>query len=186
MVCEGPRLTDGSGISRSAQHDVRALVGGFTCHLRKHSVVANDKGQAASIGPVTNRYSEVSRFPGLDGNPRMHLSIIEPYVTGIIDNDTAVVGVAIGIALHDGETAPDVLLLAGLPESSHLFTVQIAHDFRIGVHGKTMKAVFRKHDEIHRGHVCASLLHHLAHTLRLSGQVTLRLHDGELELHQIR
>jgi hypothetical protein len=95
-----------------------------------------------------------------------------------------IVGVAVGIVLHDGEAAPDAVVDAGFPEARDLRPVEPRHQVGIGVHRQAVQRIFRKDHEVHCRHAFARLLHHRANLLGLSRQIALGRDRRQLQLNE--
>jgi hypothetical protein len=106
----------------------------------------------------------------------MHLSVIKPEHAGIVDDDARVEGISTRIHLHNGETAPNAVVGAGLLERRDLGSVERAHDSGIGVHRQAVQRVFWKHHEVHRRHVASRFSNHRNDALCLGGKIIRRLH----------
>jgi len=76
----------------------------------------------------------------------MQFTVVQLQGTLVIDNDPAVVGMAVRIVLHEREAAPDAVVHARALEGCHLRTIQPAHELRIGVHGEPVQRVLREYD----------------------------------------
>mmetsp|Transcript_99550 Transcript_99550/g.277103 ORF Transcript_99550/g.277103 Transcript_99550/m.277103 type:complete len:214 (+) Transcript_99550:528-1169(+) len=137
LVGEDPRVPDGCRVPCRAEHHLGALVGRLARHLREHAVVADDQGQLAATRPLYDGDAKVARLPRLDRHPRVQLAVVEPLPTGVVEDEAGVEGRvlrATGIALHDGEATPDLVLLARCRQSGHLRPGPVAHDLIAGVH----------------------------------------------------
>ena len=171
LIADVPGVPDRRRVAGGAQHDVGALVGAFSRHLRKHAVVADDQRDLAAVRPVAHRNTQVAWLPRLNWYPRMHLSVIELHLSPVIDDDTAVVRIAVGVVLHDGKTAPDVVLGTGLLEARNFRSIKPRHELGVGVHRKAVQRIFGEDDKVHGRHAFARLLYHRANLCRLSGKV---------------
>ncbi len=184
LVGEAPCLADRRRIAGRADHDLRALVGAFARHLGEHAVMADDERELAALRPLDYRDADVARLPRLDRHPRMHLAVIEFQRARIVDDEAGIIRIAAGVELHDGETAPDLVLGAGGFERRDLRPVERAHDRRVRVHRQPVQRVFGKDDEVHGGQIAPCLADELDDTLRLRREVGLRDHVRQLQLHE--
>ena len=46
----------------------------------------------------------------------MEFAVVELDLAGIVDDQTGIIGIALGVELHDGEAAPDPVVDTGLLE----------------------------------------------------------------------
>ena len=171
LVGEVPALADRRGVARRADHDVGALVGALARHLGEHAVVADDQRDLRAVRPVAHRDAEVARLPRLDRHPGMHLAVIELDLALVVDDQARVERVAVGIELHDGEAAPDVIGDAGAAEALDLGAVEPAHDRRIGVHRQAVQRIFREDDQVHGRHVAPRLADQFADAVGLPREI---------------
>jgi len=146
--------------------------------------VANNERQGAAVGALAHRHAQVARLPGLYRHPRVQLAVVQRNIALVIDDEAAVVGVASGVALHNGEAAPDVVGNTSCFESRHFGPVQAAENGGVGVHRKAMQRILRKNHQIHGAQVAPGLGHHVANALGLRGQVGRGFNHGQLQLHQ--
>ncbi len=135
------------------------------------------------FGPVDHGNADVAGLPRLDRHPGMHLAVIERQRALVVDQDAGVVGVAAGIALHDGEAAPDAVVDAGLPERRDLRPVERAHDRGVGVHREPVQGVFGKHHEVHGRQVAPRLADHRDDARGLRREIVGRRDHRQLQLH---
>jgi hypothetical protein len=96
--------------------------------------MTDDQRHLAAVRAVADRNAEIARLPRLDRHPRMHFAVIELDLAFVVDDQAGIVGVAVGIVLHDGEAAPDAVVDAGLSEARDLRPVEARHQIRISVH----------------------------------------------------
>src|SRR6267143_3015605 len=89
----------------------------------------------APFGPST---TGMPILPGSQG------SVIELDLAMIVDDQARIIRIAVGVELHDGETAPDMVVDAGLLERRDRRPIEPAHDLGIGVHGRGVQRVCRK------------------------------------------
>src|ERR1051325_2465154 len=101
------------GVARRAHDQLGALVRGLARHLGEHAVVADDQPELDALRPIAHRNAEVARLPRLDRHPRMQLAVVELDLPAVVDDQPAVVRVAVRVLLHDREAAPDLVLDAG-------------------------------------------------------------------------
>jgi hypothetical protein len=137
-----------------------------------------------ALRAVDDGNADIARLPWLDRHPRVHLAVIEFDRAGIVDDQAGIERVGAGVLLHDRETAPDIVVDAGFFESRDFWSVERAHDSRVGVHRQAVQRVFGKHHEVHRRHVAARLADHRDDALRLLVEVFRRLDGRQRELHQ--
>ncbi len=136
------------------------------------------------FGPSQTGMPSIARLPRLDRHPGMHLAVIEFDLALVVDDQAGIERVAMGIELHDGEAAPDVIGHAGAAEVLDLGAVDPAHDRRIGVHRQAVQRVFGENDQIHGRHVAPGLADQLANATGLAREILGRGHDRVLDLHQ--
>ena len=114
----------------------------------------------------------------------MEFSIVQLDLPVIVDDQPRIVGVAVGIELHDGEAAPDIVVDASLPERRHLGAVETAHDFRIGVHRQAVQGILGKYHQIHGAQIAPRLANHVHDALGLTREICLGDHDRQLQLNE--
>src|SRR5262249_27622171 len=134
LVSDVPGMPDRRGVARRAEHDVCAFIGALARHFREHPVVTDDESNLAAVWAVAHGNADVSRLPRLNRYPRMQLAVIELLFAAIVNDDAAIVGLAIGVVLHNGKTAPNAVLAARLAERFDLGAIAAAHDLRVCVH----------------------------------------------------
>ena len=184
LVGEAPRLPDRGRIAGGSEHDFRALVGALARHLREHAIMADDERELATARAIDDGNAQIARLPRLDGHPRVQLAIIELHLALVVDDDAGVVGIAPRVELHDGETAPDLVLDAGRLERRDFRPIHPAHDGRVRVHRQAVQRVFGEYDQVHRPQIAARLADHRDDARSLRGEIVRRDDHGQLKLHE--
>ncbi len=131
---------DWGRIAGGSEHNFRALVGALARHLREHAIMADDERELATARAIDDGNAQIARLPRLDGHPRVQLAIIELHLALVVDDDAGVVGIAPWVELHDGETAPDLVLDAGRLERCDFRPIHPAHDGRVRIHRQAVSA----------------------------------------------
>ena len=184
LVGDLPGMADRCGVAGRAQDDLGAAVGGLTRHLGEHAVVADDQPELDAARPDAHRHAQVARLPGLNRHPGVQLAVVQLDLALVVDDQAAVVRVAVGVGLHDREAAPDAVLHASRLERRHLGAVQRDHQLGRDAHAQAVQRVLGKHHQVHRGQVAPRLADHLADALRLRRQLRGRLDQRQMQLHQ--
>jgi hypothetical protein len=184
LIGEAPAVADRRGIAGGADHDFRALVGTFPRHLREHAVVADDQRNPGALGTLNHGNADIAGFPRLDRDPGVEFPVVQFDLALIVDDQPRIVGIAVGVELHDRKAAPDLVVDAGLLEGRDFRAVEPAHDRGVGVHRQAVQRVFREHHEIHGAEIAARLADHVDDPLGLASQVGLGHHNGQLQLNQ--
>src|SRR5713101_4374721 len=184
LVGEAPAVADRRGVAGGADHDLRALVGTLPRHLREHAVMADDQRDLCTFWSLDHGNADVARFPRFDRNPRVEFSIIQFDLAVIVDDQAGIVGIAVGVELHDGKAAPDFMVDASSLERRDFRAVEPAHDFGIGVHRQAVQRIFGEHHEVHGAEIAPRLADHVDDALGLARQVRLGHDDGQLQLNE--
>src|SRR3979490_1966590 len=116
-------MADRRRVPGGTDQDVGAFVRRFSGHFRKHAVMADDQRQPGTVWALTHRDAEVARLPRFHRHPGMQLAVVELDLALVVDDQSAVEGVAIRVELHDGEATPDPVLDAGALERGDLRSV---------------------------------------------------------------
>jgi hypothetical protein len=183
LVGDAPGMTNWGGVAGGANHDFCPLISAFPRHFGEHAVVADDQRQGAAVRPFADGNADVAGFPRLDGDPGMQLAVVELEFPFVVNNQAAVVGVALGVEFHDGKAAPDVVIDAGLAKGGDLWPIEPTHDVGVGIHREAVQRVFGEDDQIHGGQVAAGFGDHVNDALGLGGEIFRRHHIRQLGLH---
>ena len=146
--------------------------------------MADDQRELAALGAVDHRDAQVAGLPGFDRHPRMQLAVVERERAVVVDDDAGVVGIAVGVELHDRKAAPDLVQCARSLEGRHLGAVHPAHQRGVDAHRQAVQRVLRKHHQIEPAVVAPRLAHHRDDALGLLLQLRRRLDHRQLKLHQ--
>lgn len=114
----------------------------------------------------------------------MKLAVIELDGSRVVNNQSSVVRIAVGVEFHNGKASPNVVLHTGVLKCLHFGSVHAAHDGGIRIHRQAVQGILGKDDQIHRAEILAGLGHQLANAGGLLRQILRRDDVGELVLDQ--
>ena len=179
-----PCVADRRCVPCRTNDDLRPFVRGLARHLGEHPVMADDQRDPTAIGAITHGHAQVARLPWLHGHPGMKLAVVQANHARVVNNQPAVVRVAVGVVFHDGEATPDVVVDASLLERGNLGAVQRTHDRRVDVHAQTMQRILREHHQVHGALIAPCLGHQVTDALSLCRKIGGRHHHGQLQLNE--
>ena len=184
LVGDGPGMANRCGVSCRADDDLCPLVGGLARHLWEHAVVANDEAESRTLGSGAHGHTDIARLPWLHRYPGMEFPVVQANLPQIIDDESTVVGVAVGVGLHDGEASPNLIANTRGLEGRDLGAINAHHQFRRRAHAQPVQAVLWKHDQVHAREVSSGLVDHVTNDLGLRFELRWGIHHRQLQLHQ--
>ena len=134
LVGHHPLVLGLGGIARDADINIGSLIRCFAGELGEHAIVADIDCKLGTLGAIAYRHAQVTWVPRLDGGPWLQLAVVQRNLAiGVDDNRRVERGLPLFVVgFHDGEDAPDVIVLTSLLVLVHLGVIEPDEEFIVG------------------------------------------------------